>query len=713
MTVWLALVGVIPASSPVSGPERPPQAIVIQAGRPVEGDPAGSSPVMAVADTTLIGTESNRNLGGSELLSFGPNRAVLIRFDDLRALKNRRITSARLIFRVVAGTASSGLTVGRLLRPWGEGPLTTFARLRGAPTEAPPPLRSATWRANLAGISDWQRPGASGPEDSVRVESAAATTDGSDLVITGLESSLQEMARNPDLNFGFVIRLADQLEVNSSQNGTFPPRLEITSEPNPPAPSPLEISRWARERDGSSWRVTANLRNVSGATVPAFSTQWITDGRAGVESADQRAFAPGEERAIVTTVPVAEDGRAGESILAVRIGGDIATSATVFPNGREIPVTPTDTPRLADFNRLVAPYSRYSFAPEGTSVRLFPRQEDTAPPLIDSLRTTLAIPNWTNPAGLERIAGYFGYGDSRGEALVPGSIGLPLLPVRSAIFDNKPLVASRLLSISDVYFLNQPAEAPIAPAAVLARVQDLGGRPQPGTNVTIRAGNQAESDPPLFQATVPGSGTVILPKPNGVYFPRTAAGPASTWIVTASRNGTVSRVTLAAWELTNLIARSGPNAGFLDWRFNLANAPVERSSDLATGKLLTDSAGTPPATLLGLFRGNPITLAKAGDWLELDLGRDRSLAEIGLDGDLSQFRIIVYGTGQRPDEGAVFADEIDFNWTKSLYGERNGDRARMPYRGPITKARYVRIINNGNAGRLTKLDVFAANLAAP
>ena len=112
--------------------------------------------------------------------------------------------------------------------------------------------------------------------------------------------------------------------------------------------------------------------------------------------------------------------------------------------------------------------------------------------------------------------------------------------------------------------------------------------------------------------------------------------------------------------------------------------------------------------------GKEVTLGgKAGDWVEIDLGRDRTIGEITLLGDPSdfwpQFDIMVYATGQKPAEASPWASELNWNWTASNRRDLIGtdpNTVSVAYRSPEIRIRFIRIVNRSSAiGKLKAIRV--------
>ena len=133
-------------------------------------------------------------------------------------------------------------------------------------------------------------------------------------------------------------------------------------------------------------------------------------------------------------------------------------------------------------------------------------------------------------------------------------------------------------------------------------------------------------------------------------------------------------------------------------RLDLPMLPLESGTDLAEGKPLVDSSGGPYAL------GAPLPEAP-GSWVELDLGRDRTIGEIALRPGAAfpaRYEIRAYGTGGKPEEADLWAGELAEPWTLR---NRAAD-GWIPYRAPTQRVRFIRIVSkSGGPGVLAGLRV--------
>ena len=423
------------------------------------------------------------------------------------------------------------------------------------------------------------------------------------------------------------------------------------------------------------------------------------------------------------------------------------------------------------FNETYAAQSRYSFAPEGVKERVsvqhiifgsqasgasitggvanVPAEEthwqgsDTA--FLRSIGLATGIPDFTTmdfPAGekvllkvgekplnrgsVDMYPGVIGYGDTRYEGVMAGAIGLlyePYPPTSSGLL---PLVPSGLLAATDVAILNANVDRSInpfeMPKTTLLRATDIQGHPLNNQQLDFFQAKDGKipDGPPSFSVTTSQTaGTAILPNPTGFgpYGKLTPNGDNGTFLIRATANGTTEWTWLKAWQLIDTANRGNRAAGVLEIRFNLPSVALDSSVDLARDRIISDSTNQLPAKLAPLVGGGTdkeVTLGgKMGDWVEIDLGRDRTIGEITLIGTTGafwpQFDIQVYSTGQKSTEAANWSTELNWNWTSAnrrdpLIGVPN--TVSVPYRAPETRIRFIRIVNKSNSiGKLKAIRV--------
>lgn len=383
---------------------------------------------------------------------------------------------------------------------------------------------------------------------------------------------------------------------------------------------------------------------------------------------------------------------------------------TVIETGASVAAKTDGTRQMVFAGGLPAgPMDRAFLMALGTAVGL--------PPLFGS-EVTLEENDIAPRSTSDRFPGLMGYGDTRFEGAVPGMTILPYDPVSSPVFELNPLEPTGLLSATDVAILNGRLDGAIAegalpptPKTMLVRVLDLSGRVLPNVELNFFQTNNGRltAGAPTFTIVSGANGTALLPNREGLGpFGKLAPNGANhTFLVRAVRNGVTEWAWLKAWQAMDTASRGTLAAAFVELRFNLPGAPLEVGTNLAKERIVTDNAQSLPASLAPLTDENPKTEAtlsgKTGDWVEIDLGRDRTIGEIALlvrPGRFwSRFDILAYATGQNPSESLPWAKEVDFKWTTDNRRDpvQGADGVvSVPYRGEPRRFRFIRIVNRGN-----------------
>ena len=670
----------------------------------------------AVEDTFLLSQEPDTNHGGSTALSGGPGKTILLRFGALdRAVPlGKRVKSAKLVLTIVTGATPGVTSLGRVLMPWGEGPLASFGtqfRPSDPRAKVEAPVGAATWRERKGKSAGWSRAGATGDGDIERVDGIAASATEAELTIAGLENLVQNFADRPTANHGIALQFSAPIEFASSQARSGRPRLELELEDAPVAASGDLAVTEIRNENGQA---VATVRNV-GTSPSSANAVWVENDRTGSDFS-VATIAPGESRTYTTAMP-------GQGTVELRLKtreGDPRNDAVIhYVSGvtgtAATPQSPAALQGMVRYwNEVVLPHSRFSFAPTGVEKRLnvVYGQGPTISTLAD-LSALLGLPKWQPIQGApkDRFAGLLGYGDTRFEGVVPGALPIPYDPIDSPIFAVNPLEPSGLLTMTDVARLNANDKTPFAmPTTVLLRAADLAGRPLPRTTVNFykSSNGQVDRSKPTFTLTSLPSGAMVFPK-EAFAEVNPVQGDYALY-AEATANGVSDGTWLYAWMLYDAAARGSRSAATMELRFNVPALPIQHDSELAAGKLVTDSIETPPAALAALVgNGSDIKLgAKAGDWVEIDLGRDRTIGEIKLfagDAMWNRFDIVGYGTGQRPSDAGPIVKESDWDWTS----DRRAKDGAVAYRGGAPRVRFIRIINrSGEAGQIQKIQVFPA-----
>jgi hypothetical protein len=194
-------------------------------------------------------------------------------------------------------------------------------------------------------------------------------------------------------------------------------------------------------------------------------------------------------------------------------------------------------------------------------------------------------------------------------------------------------------------------------------------------------------------------------RPGGVFGKSNPFGDLSKdgsngWLLAVVRSGDkVDSTWIPVWQLWDEFARGNQAAAFIEARVQLLDVNIDRTVNLAQGKLATDAKGRFPAELMALTDGNlSSSVAFGGEapdyWIEIDLGRDRTMAEVSLvfDGpSWKQFKIISYKTAQSVAESLVWAEESNGATSAALTTSADG-KTVMSYMATPVRSRFLRIV---------------------
>ena len=634
------------------------------------------------------------------------------------------------------------------------------AATKKEPVKEAPARWAATWKARHAGEASvaWQQQGATGAGDAQRIDGAKLVPGDQQVTVTGLEAAVQAMIDRPNENNGFALSFANACEFFSTQSPFGRPRLVLEFEPKPAATGPDLAVVWIERSpatEGQEVTYTAKIRNVGTEATKGFAVNWSVGGKEGSALDVPQTLGPGQETTQtlkrtyhfeptdhriqpvgLRLTPTGPDAQAANNALEIQESGVAIEVVGPIEAAQQI----QDAVKL--FNDTLAAQSRFSFAREGALERIFVQRIVPTPSaqsadgratwsptdFLQALGFAAGLPDlrptqfpvgernkMASRGSMDLSPGIMGYGDSRYEGTVLGSINLPYEPYWSPMFEVQPLEATRLLAATDVAILNKGldrqtrADAVLAktPDTILLRALDLLGRPLPKMELSFfqSAAGAIPDDPPAFSVATDDKGSILLPKREGGLFGKlTANGGNGAFLVSASLNGVTEWSWLKEWQLVDSYSRSGPGVAVFDMRFDLPGAVVDKATDLALDRIVTDSAGSPAAKLAPLVdgkEGTSIDLGpKKGDWVEVDLGRDRTLAEIdviaGASDGPQKFEIGIYATGQRAADATIWAREIDWGWTATNRRSLVGSVPLVTYRGQPLRVRFIRITNRSD-----------------
>lgn len=683
-----------------------------------------------VREAELSDSAAGTTISNQFVLSASPTGAILINFGslDLALGPNARIRKATLVLTSAEGepapVQSVSIVKGEWLMPQvaSLGLRKPIPDPKKKPTETTPaePIFGANWKSRDGVGTPWKN-GSFGSADLESV-TTKSTIKENVIRIEGLETALQSIHDRWWENTGLALKFGKQVNFWSSLSKFYKPTLEI-------------------EYD-SPWLDIANPR-ITGVTVEGSQVKVSVDSLLKPGSIEWRpARGKNESVAIDSgsatfTIPAAAESRqtklAGHFVLVTDQPDAIPSDNAIefYPGATNVNlVNPADA---RWWNQNVSRQSRFSFAPNGALGYVNP----IVPP--DNVR--VGDPVWafgsvfkispiTKPIDSvwrDRFPGIFGYGESRTDVqLLPG-MALPATPEFNPLLDDLQLERNGELSATDVAIINQPKV--VLPAAILARLTDTSNRPLSKVAVKFIGFNEAIS---LDKINDSSSGTEVTSGPTGVVSIPQIAGDVSdpnfaqrgfaieAKIADSVFGDRIARRVLKGWQIVDLGSRGSGQATVIDLKFAIARTPINESTNLALGKLVSDSAGSFPAQLVGLVDGNPATTydfpAAKKSWVEIDLGRDRVVGAIQIDAASmpESFQIMVRNTGDKLEDAVRWASEPEFSWTKqfqSTFRAVSNGKPVIYFSDPI-QVRYIRIVSlSGGLGKISGISLFSRQQA--
>lgn len=417
-------------------------------------------------------------------------------------------------------------------------------------------------------------------------------------------------------------------------------------------------------------------------------------------------------------------------------------------------------------NEIAFPMSRFSFAPSGVRERIFVTQYSEA---SDNEATTFekavfqTFPqNETDASIADRVCrelllacglvdlgeadakaaampiravDYFGGllgGDSRFDGTRPSVFQVHNEPVYDPLYDYS-IDAPRMLSMTDVMALESRlgTRNPVIgdylyqlPDLSLYRVTDLEGRPLSGAKMTGFAvvNGICDFNKAVFEATADQNGILNIPR-RQTGTARISVNPFGR-IDSKNRNGSLviradyakqsALAILESWQLVDMRSRAGNVPVVMSLRFRISSNPAD-GENLAKQRIVTDSSGATPVGLGKICDDDVQTYAvlasKDGDWIEIDLGRDRPLGQLDLvaKGGIfwDRFDVLGYSTGQTVADAIPWIRERGFAWTAANVGETSNGAVIVRYPAYAQRFRFLRIKNRSTGpANLAELRVY-------
>ncbi|MFN7171928.1 MAG: hypothetical protein ACK4P3_03980 [Fimbriimonadaceae bacterium] len=321
---------------------------------------------------------------------------------------------------------------------------------------------------------------------------------------------------------------------------------------------------------------------------------------------------------------------------------------------------------------------------------------------------------------MDRFPGLMLGGDTRDDNQLPTQISFPQMPVNDPLSTLTPTQVTDLYSATEVEALN----ASIArngvignylanvPSRVIVRVRDFSGNPVSNVEMSFfqMQDGVIPDDAPAFTVVTGDQGSVLLPNQDvpegqrptvfGVIEPN---GMNGVFLIRALYNGTVEYGFLKLWQLVDGLVKTQSPVLLQDVYLNLPEARIDRTRDLAEDREVSSSGDMDESTLARLVTaGSTASVTLPGDegsWVEVDLGRDRLIGEVVIDGVgpnfWEEFEVQVYATGETREQARPWSRELSWSWS---FANRRDISPATPslmsvaYRARPAQIRAVRIL---------------------
>lgn len=396
---------------------------------------------------------------------------------------------------------------------------------------------------------------------------------------------------------------------------------------------------------------------------------------------------------------------------------------------------------ISEFNGKVLPFSRSIRYPAGSTetLRLVMNPEmadirvqltaETAATRTDILRAIgRALTPLTQASVIPLVPGQIDplqplpigwIPDTRDDGLRISGLELPPFGWTPRREEQAPLWDNGLLSRIEVAFLennlanrgqNRKINWNAIESGLLVTALDPAGNALEGATVTAhKVVNGKPDQNPMATDRVMRSGVCYLMPDaksgsrNGKFFDNIAPDASNAWLVIrATVAGESQDVWVPAWQLLDWHVRGNNSSPALELRFRLSNEAIDRNQDFAKDKVVVDSAGRFPAELAALTDNDPTTTIELfpGQWLEIDITRDRVIASVEFDfiGEpLNQFEVLVYNTSQDHTRARRWLKEEFGARITRIYGKSSSNGSTISFPAKSTTARYIRLVNQGES----------------
>lgn len=664
-------------------------------------------------DTYLDAEAPDANYGRDATLVGGPRKAVLVRFPGIgtRLAPGKKVAEARLELRTLSAGPVRLRSVGRLLKPWGEG---TGRRILPLGT-AKRPEWEATWGSARTGQGNgkWASAGATGTADNDPIPDASIVQVENVVIVTGLEAAVQAALRDPDSDFGLRLEFLSESVFFSSELPEQAPRL-VVRQSDDPVSQGVQIGPIMQ----SGTAYAAKVTNTGSSLESGLTAVWSYRHSVVTRSSLPGPLAPGAtaDLSVELAVPAVNMHAAEQPLtLTIESGGQVvATSKTYigakgigFTEGQIEDGTAARVVRL--LNEEAMPLSRYSFAPAGSLTRFMVVRDEKGPEgsLLEmaALAARSVLPKEKfllhGEAGSANAFGWLA--DTRDDAFLPPTRWIPAYQwlVRS---ETDPVMPERgWLSAAEVHFLDSQL-MPEAPAQTTAALRFVGLDGKGIAGATVQVYRLADDGSrTLFstaQTTSEGIATV-----SGI--PRSSF-EVPNFSIDLSRAGAKATVVLPGWRIAVEQARTRGKTPVVEVGAMLSDPGATTGQNLAVHKPVTTSDDKLPAETAAAVDDNRETAltVSPGEWIEIDLGRDRTVAALEIvtrDSAWKSFAAEYFRTGST---SAV-------PWIREGSGDSRakieGSLAVAVYSPSPVTARRIRIVNTGSeAVAVAEIRLFAA-----
>ena len=359
-------------------------------------------------------------------------------------------------------------------------------------------------------------------------------------------------------------------------------------------------------------------------------------------------------------------------------------------------------------------------------------------------RLRLQVNGFTPTRGaVDPYPGLTGGGDTRNDLLIPAQIAVPYGPTSDVVFASPLFAPTDLFSRTEVAALNSNLGFRRGyygeylysmPKVNVVRVADRNGRilgdgtlhfyqmkngeirnGEPDFVVDFKAGvgRLPDRNTGLASPFTTLTGHTLAPNPFGRL---DVSGANGTFLVRLDYAGQTEFTWLKAWQLFDMFARGSKVVTTNELRFNVTQKPI-KEQDWALRKTAIDSVNSDGANIAALLDGDNSTVYrggdKVGDWIEIDIGRDRPIGEVKMivppDGSAfwEQFDIMIYGTGQTVAGARLFAGEAGWKFASTMQKDVSSNgTSSVAYRAVPQTVRFIRLVNkSGGPGAIAGIEI--------